>query len=60
MNMELTPTQQRAIEEGKKIRTSFRLTLDAVRLLDEAAKRHGIPKTSVLEQAIRAYAKKSK
>lgn len=60
MSRNLTPVQQKAKDEGKKIRASFRLTHEALDLLDEVSENRGVSKTAVLEQAIRAYAKVDK
>lgn len=43
---------------GMKQRTSFRLSTEAMSLLDALAQTNGISKTAVLEMAIREAAKK--
>lgn len=60
MSRDLTPVQQKAKDEGKKIRVSFRITPEALQLLDEMSEGRGVSNTAVLEQAIRVYAKGSK
>lgn len=43
-----------------KVATSFRLTIDAARLLGLLAARLGIPRTAVVEVAIRDLARRHK
>lgn len=47
-------------DEGAKVATSFRLTADVLRLLRAVGKKLGVPKTAVVEMAVREFARKHK